>query len=125
MYINLNKALHRIKWAHKAWYERLTSYLLTKSFKRDGIDKTLFYQCIKKGILVSQVYLEDIIFGSTLDSHARWFANIMSNKAGMSMIGELTMFLCLRIQQLKEWISLSQKINIWQDLVEMYGLKDS
>ncbi|GJW63419.1 putative ribonuclease H-like domain-containing protein [Tanacetum coccineum] len=59
------KALYGLHQAPRAWYETLANYLLSNGFKRDKIDQTLFIKKQKGDILVVQVYVDDIIFGST------------------------------------------------------------
>nr|GEW88739.1 hypothetical protein [Tanacetum cinerariifolium] len=59
------KALYRLHQAPKAWYETLANYLLENSFQREKIDQTLFIKKQKGNILLVQVYVDDIIFGST------------------------------------------------------------
>ena len=63
----LDKALYGLKQAPRAWYETLAQFLLENGFTRGTIDKTLFY--INKGndLLQVQIYVDDIIFGSTND----------------------------------------------------------
>nr|GEU72129.1 putative ribonuclease H-like domain-containing protein [Tanacetum cinerariifolium] len=58
----VEKALYGLHQALRAWYETLSNYLLENGFKKGTIDKTLF---IKNDILLVQVYVDDIIFGST------------------------------------------------------------
>nr|GEW32146.1 hypothetical protein [Tanacetum cinerariifolium] len=59
------KALYGLYQAPKAWYETLASYLLENGFQRGKIDQTLFIKKQKRDILLVQVYVDDIIFGST------------------------------------------------------------
>ncbi|GKB91171.1 putative ribonuclease H-like domain-containing protein [Tanacetum coccineum] len=59
------KALYGLHQAPRAWYETLSTYLLENRFRRGTIDKTLFIKKIKNDILLVQVYVDDIIFGST------------------------------------------------------------
>nr|GEY03556.1 hypothetical protein [Tanacetum cinerariifolium] len=59
------KALYGLHQAPRAWYETLSTYLLDNGFRRVTIDKTLFIKKIKDDILLVQVYVDDIIFGST------------------------------------------------------------
>nr|GEU61683.1 hypothetical protein [Tanacetum cinerariifolium] len=51
--------------ALRAWYETMLAYLLDNGFQRGKIDKTLFIKRHKGDILLVQVYVDDIIFGST------------------------------------------------------------
>nr|GEW58287.1 ribonuclease H-like domain-containing protein [Tanacetum cinerariifolium] len=59
------KALYGLHQAPKAWYKTLSTYLLDNGFRKGTIDKTLFIKKIKDDILLIQVYVDDIIFGST------------------------------------------------------------
>ncbi|GJW89631.1 putative ribonuclease H-like domain-containing protein [Tanacetum coccineum] len=61
----VKKALYGLHQAPRAWYETLSTYLLDNEFQRGKIDKTLFIKRYKGDILLVQVYVDDIIFGST------------------------------------------------------------
>ncbi|GJZ07120.1 putative ribonuclease H-like domain-containing protein, partial [Tanacetum coccineum] len=61
----VEKALYGLHQAPRAWYETLSTYLLDNGFQRGKIDKTLFIKRYKGDILLVQVYVDDIIFGST------------------------------------------------------------
>ncbi|GKB78639.1 putative ribonuclease H-like domain-containing protein, partial [Tanacetum coccineum] len=61
----VEKALYGLHQAPRAWYETLSTYLLNNGFHRGKIDKTLFIKRVKGDILLVQVYVDDIIFGST------------------------------------------------------------
>ncbi|GJU84996.1 ribonuclease H-like domain-containing protein [Tanacetum coccineum] len=60
------KALYGLHQAPRAWYETLAKYLLDNGFHRGKIDQTLFIKKQKGDILLVQVYVDDIIFGSWL-----------------------------------------------------------
>ncbi|GJU55861.1 putative ribonuclease H-like domain-containing protein [Tanacetum coccineum] len=59
------KALYGLHQAPRAWYETLANYLLGNGFHRGKIDQTLFIKKQKGDILLVQIYVDDIIFGST------------------------------------------------------------
>ncbi|GKB06968.1 putative ribonuclease H-like domain-containing protein, partial [Tanacetum coccineum] len=61
----VEKALYGLHQAPRAWYETLSTYLLENGFRRGTIDKTLFIKKDKGDILLVQVYVDDIIFGTT------------------------------------------------------------
>nr|GEW36241.1 hypothetical protein [Tanacetum cinerariifolium] len=61
----VEKALYGLHQAHRALYETLSTYLLDNGFQREKIDKTLFIKRHKDDILHVQVFVDDIIFGST------------------------------------------------------------
>ncbi|GJT46150.1 putative ribonuclease H-like domain-containing protein [Tanacetum coccineum] len=102
------KALYGLHQAPRAWYETLSTYLLDNRFKRGKIDKTLFIRRDKGDILLVQVYVDDIIFGSTKKSLCTEFEKMMHTKFQMSSMGELTFFLGLQVKQKEDGIFISQ-----------------
>ncbi|GKF92545.1 putative ribonuclease H-like domain-containing protein, partial [Tanacetum coccineum] len=76
----VEKALYGLHQAPRAWYETLSTYLLDNGFQRGKIDKTLFIRMVKSDILLLQVYVDDIIFGSTKKSLCIEFEKIMHKK---------------------------------------------
>ncbi|GJT40734.1 putative ribonuclease H-like domain-containing protein [Tanacetum coccineum] len=90
------KALYGFHQAPRAWYETLANYLLGNRFKRGKIDQTLFIKKQKGDILLVQVYVDDIIFGSTNKELCTGFEKLMKDKFQMSSMGELTFFLGLQ-----------------------------
>ncbi|GKB13749.1 putative ribonuclease H-like domain-containing protein [Tanacetum coccineum] len=100
LYVKIEEdVLHQ---ALKAWYETLSTYLLDNGFKRGKIDMTLFIKRHKDDILLVQVYVDDIIFGSTKRELYNAFEKLMHEKFQMSSMGELTFFLGLQVQQKKD-----------------------
>ena len=61
----LNKALYGLKQVPRAWYERLSTFLLNNDFIRENVDTTLFIKKNNDDILVVHIYVDDIIFGAT------------------------------------------------------------
>ncbi|GJR00959.1 ribonuclease H-like domain-containing protein [Tanacetum coccineum] len=102
------KALYGLHQAPRAWYETLANYLLENGFKRGKIDQTLFIKKQKGDILLVQVYVDDIIFGSTNKELCTGFEKLMKDKFQMSSMGELTFFLGLQVQQKEDGIFISQ-----------------
>ncbi|GJZ22166.1 putative ribonuclease H-like domain-containing protein, partial [Tanacetum coccineum] len=104
----VEKALYGLHQAPRAWYETLSTYLLDNGFHRGQIDKTLFIKRVKGDILLVQVYVDDIIFGSTRKSLCTDFEQIMHKRFQMSSMGELTFFLGLQVKQKDDGIFISQ-----------------
>ncbi|GJT55675.1 putative ribonuclease H-like domain-containing protein [Tanacetum coccineum] len=102
------KALYGLHQAPRAWYETLASYLLSNGFKRGKIYQTLFIKKQKGDILLVQVYVDDIIFGSTNKELCTGFEKLMIDKFQISSMGELTFFLGLQVQQKEDGIFISQ-----------------
>ncbi|GJZ22319.1 retrovirus-related pol polyprotein from transposon TNT 1-94 [Tanacetum coccineum] len=61
----LKKALYGMKQAPRAWYDLLSSFLLSQKFTKGTVDPTLFVRREGKDILLVQIYVDDIIFAST------------------------------------------------------------
>nr|GEV12758.1 putative ribonuclease H-like domain-containing protein [Tanacetum cinerariifolium] len=78
------KALYGLHQAARAWYETLANYLLENGFQRGKIDQTLFIKKQKGDILLVQVYVDDIIFGSTNKEPCKAFEKLMKDKFQMS-----------------------------------------
>ncbi|KAJ9543717.1 hypothetical protein OSB04_023424 [Centaurea solstitialis] len=104
----LNKALYGLKQAPRAWYDTLSTFLLSKGFELGKIDSTLFLKKYPKHILLVQIYIDDIIFGSTNPKLCEKFELLMKTKYKMSMMGELTYFLGLQIKQSEKGIFINQ-----------------
>ncbi|XP_019418587.1 PREDICTED: uncharacterized protein LOC109360408, partial [Lupinus angustifolius] len=104
----LKKALYGLKQAPRAWYDRLSTFLLEKGFERGLVDTTLFIRKSENHVLLVQIYVDDIIFGSTNDILCREFSEMMQGEFEMSMMGELTFFLGLQIKQLESGIFIHQ-----------------
>ncbi|GJT53798.1 putative ribonuclease H-like domain-containing protein [Tanacetum coccineum] len=102
------KALYGLHQAHRAWYATLSTFLEKHGYKRGTIDKTLFIKRDKKDIMLVQVYVDDIIFGSTNKSWCDEFEALMKSRFQMSSMGELTFFLGLQVKQNKAGIFISQ-----------------
>ncbi|GKC66267.1 putative ribonuclease H-like domain-containing protein [Tanacetum coccineum] len=94
----LKKALYGLKQAPRAWYDKLSSFLIEHHFTKGIVDPTLFTRRHGGDILLVQVYVDDIIFGSTNLDFSKRFANLMKNNFEMSMMGELKFFLRLQVR---------------------------
>ncbi|GJW11760.1 putative ribonuclease H-like domain-containing protein [Tanacetum coccineum] len=95
----IEKALYGLHQAPRAWYQTLSTYLLDNGFQRGQIDKTLFIKRVKGDILLVQLYVDDIIFGSTKKVLCTEFEKLMYKKFQMSSMDELTFFLRLQVTQ--------------------------
>nr|GEY40861.1 copia protein [Tanacetum cinerariifolium] len=76
-------------------------------YRRGAIDKTLFIKQDKKDIMLVQVYVDDVTFGSTKKSRCDEFEELMKNRFQMSSMGELTFFLGLQVKQKEDGIFIS------------------
>nr|GEX72891.1 retrovirus-related Pol polyprotein from transposon TNT 1-94 [Tanacetum cinerariifolium] len=117
------KVLYGLHQALRAWYETLATYLLENGFQRGKIDQTLFIKKKKGDILLVQVYVDDIIFGSTNKDLCKDFEKLTKDKFQMSSIGELTFFLGLQVKQKTDGIFISQDKYV-AEILRKFGLTD-
>ncbi|GJY93684.1 putative ribonuclease H-like domain-containing protein [Tanacetum coccineum] len=85
-----------------------STFLEKHGYRRGTIDKTLFIKKDKKDIMLVQVYVDDIIFGSTRKSWCDEFEALMKGRFQMSSMGELIFFLGLQVKQKTDGIFISQ-----------------
>jgi hypothetical protein len=120
----LKKALYGLKQAPRACYERLRDFLLSKGFKMGKVDTTLFTKKLGNDLFVLQIYVDNIIFGSTNQDFYEEFGKMMASEFEISMIGELSYFLGLQIKQMMNGTFVSQGKYI-KDLLKKFGMDDA
>jgi hypothetical protein len=89
----LHKVLYGLKQVSRAWYECLSDFLIKNDFRIGKTDSTLFTRKMGKDLFVCQIYVDDIIFGSTKKFFCDEFSKIMMDRFEMSMMEVLTFFL--------------------------------
>jgi hypothetical protein len=104
----LSKALYGLKQAPRTWYARLKLFLLEHGYVMGSVDKTLFTLNHVTNFLLVQIYVDDIIFGSSSHTLVSRFQEMMKSEFQMSMIGELTFFLGIQVKQTKRGIFVHQ-----------------
>nr|GFA33077.1 copia protein [Tanacetum cinerariifolium] len=118
----LKKALYGLKKAPRAWYDELSMFLLQNHFFKSTINPTLFIRCFQDGILVVHVYVDDIIFGSTHPRYIQLFFDLMKSRFEMSMMGEMTFFLGLQVNQSPCGIFINQSKYVLE-ILNKYGME--
>nr|GEV05889.1 hypothetical protein [Tanacetum cinerariifolium] len=91
----VGKAMYGLHQAPRAWYGTLSKYLLKNGFQRGTIDQILFIIRQRGDFILVQVYVDDIIFGSSNPQLCREFEPLMHEKFQMSAMSELNFFLGL------------------------------
>ncbi|KAJ9558239.1 hypothetical protein OSB04_012853 [Centaurea solstitialis] len=120
----LRKALYGLHQAPTAWYDTLSTYLLENQFERGVIDKTLFIKKKGSDLLLVQIYVDDIIFGSTKEEMCKEFKDLMHKRFKMSSMGELTFFLGLQVKQKEDGILINQSKYV-KDMLTKFGFLDA
>ncbi|GJR59184.1 retrovirus-related pol polyprotein from transposon TNT 1-94 [Tanacetum coccineum] len=95
----VRKALYGLKQALRAWYDELSNFLMSKGFTKGTINPTIFTIRYGEDILLVQIYIDDIIFGSTNPKFSKRFEKLMHSRFEMSLMGEMKFFLGLQIHQ--------------------------
>ncbi|GJT95766.1 retrovirus-related pol polyprotein from transposon TNT 1-94 [Tanacetum coccineum] len=104
----LKKALYGLKQALRAWYDMLSSFLISQDFSKGSVDPTLFIRKDGKKLLLVQIYVDDIIFAASTPELCYLFSKIMCSKFKMSMMGKISFFLGLQISQSPRGIFINQ-----------------
>ncbi|GJV43293.1 retrovirus-related pol polyprotein from transposon TNT 1-94 [Tanacetum coccineum] len=91
----IKKALYGLKQILKAWYDRSKAFLIKHEYKIGMVENTLFTKKKSSNLIIVQIYVDDIIFGSTCQDMCDEYAKIMHDEFEMSMMGELNFFLGL------------------------------
>jgi hypothetical protein len=119
----LNKVVYSLKRAPRAWYSRLDKYLQQEGFRKGSEDNNLYIKVSQDSILLIEVYVDDIIFGSDDDRLSQNFAKDMQNEFEMSLLRELSFFLGLYICQRNQGIFISQTKYI-REMLKRFGMED-
>ncbi|KAI3683649.1 hypothetical protein L1987_84161 [Smallanthus sonchifolius] len=116
-------AIYGLHQAPRAWYETLSGYLLSNNFRRGAIDQTLFIKDEGGEILLVQIYVDDIIFGSTRKKLCKDFEILMHSKFEMGSMGELNFFLGLQVKQVPNGIFINQSKYV-KSILERFKIAD-
>lgn len=73
----LKKTVYSLKQAPRAWYERLTKFLINNGYNRGGIDQTLIVKNDIWNFMITQIYVDDIVFGGMCDTMVHHFVQQM------------------------------------------------
>ncbi|GKF31307.1 retrovirus-related pol polyprotein from transposon TNT 1-94, partial [Tanacetum coccineum] len=87
--------VYKLKKALRAWYDMLSSFLISNNFSKGSVDPTLFIRKEGNDLILVQIYVDDIIFAASTPKLCDLFAKIMCSKFKMSMMGKILFFLGL------------------------------
>ncbi|GJZ26294.1 retrovirus-related pol polyprotein from transposon TNT 1-94 [Tanacetum coccineum] len=118
----LKKALYGLKQAPRAWYDMLSSFLISNDFSKGSVDPTLFIRREGNDLILVQIYVDDIIFAASTPELCDLFAKIMCSKFKMSMMGKISFFLGLQISQSPRGIFINQSKYALESL-KKYGFE--
>ncbi|KAK1647072.1 hypothetical protein QYE76_064877 [Lolium multiflorum] len=119
----LDKALYGLKQAPRAWYEHLKELLVDRGFDVGLIDTSPTVKRVNGELFVCQLYVDDIIFGSTNKAFNDEFSKLMTDRFEMSMMGEMKFFLGFEIKQLREGTFINQAKYL-QDMLKRFKMTE-
>ena len=111
-------------YTNSKWSECLRDFLIKRGFKICKAYSTLYTKNIDNNLFVCQIYIDDIIFGSTNKKFCEEFSRTMTKRFEMSMMGELKFFLGFKIKQLKEWTFICQTKYI-KDMLKKFDMENT
>jgi hypothetical protein len=120
----LLKVIPGLEQASRKWYDTLSIFLIENGFVRGVIDKTVLSKKCKNDSILVQVYVDDIIFGSTNSNLCKRFAKLLQNNFEMSQMEELKFLLGLQVSQRTDGIFICQSKYI-RKLLKKYQLEES
>nr|GEZ70293.1 copia protein [Tanacetum cinerariifolium] len=115
----VEKAMYGLHQAPRAWYGTLSKYLLKNGFQRGTIDQTLFIRRQREDFILVQVYIDDIIFGSSNPQLCREFKALMHEKFQMSAMGELNFF---KYYRRRMYLKGHPKLGLWYPKASPFDL---
>ncbi|KAI3744682.1 hypothetical protein L1987_57771 [Smallanthus sonchifolius] len=116
----LDKDMYGLHQAPRAWYATLTEHLLANGYSRGTIDQTLFLKIMGDDLILVQIYVDDIIFGSTNDALCKEFEEVMK----MNSMGEMAFFLGLQVKQSDDG-NLIHQAKYFNDILLKFNFSDS
>nr|GEU50093.1 retrovirus-related Pol polyprotein from transposon TNT 1-94 [Tanacetum cinerariifolium] len=115
-------ALYGLKQALRAWYDMLSSFLISQDFSKGSVDPTLFIRRNGNDLLLVQIYVDDIIFVASTPELCDLFANLICSKFKMPMMGKILFFLGLQISQSPRGVFINQSKYALESL-KKYGFE--
>jgi tryptophan 2,3-dioxygenase len=119
----LLKTLYELKQALRAWYARLKTFLLAHGYVMGSVDKTLFTLNHGTDFLLIQIYMDDIIFGGSSHTLVSRFQKMMESEFQISMMRELTFFLGIQVNQMKQGTFVHQA-KYTNDLTKKFNMAE-
>nr|GEV86011.1 copia protein [Tanacetum cinerariifolium] len=119
----LDKALYGLKQAPQAWNDVISQFLIDSGFQKGLIDTTRFIKKKAKHIMLIQIYVDDIIFGSMNPKYYKKFSDLMVKRFEMSMMGEMKFFFGLQVNQFLNGIFINQS-NYILDILKRFGMEN-
>ncbi|MCH81290.1 copia-type polyprotein, partial [Trifolium medium] len=120
----LKKALYGLKQAPRAWYSKIETYFISKSFQKCPHEHTLFVKLGEKGeILIASLYVDDLILTGNDLSMINNFKRSMKKHFAMTDLGKMRYFLGIEVCQSKQGIFIHQQ-KYAAEILSRFGMEN-
>ncbi|KAL0641744.1 hypothetical protein Bca4012_102720 [Brassica carinata] len=107
--LRLKKAIYGLKQSPRAWYNKLSTTLNGRGFKKSELDHTLFTLTTPSGMIALLVYVDDIIITGSDKEGIIATKEFIKSMFEIKDLGEMKYFLGIEICRSKEGLFMSQR----------------
>ncbi|CAN7087854.1 unnamed protein product [Brassica rapa subsp. narinosa] len=107
--LRLKKAIYGLKQSPRAWYNKLSTTLNGRGFKKSELDHTLFTLTTSSGMIALLVYVDDIIITGSDKEGIIATKEFLKSMFEIKDLGEMKYFLGIEICRSKEGLFMSQR----------------
>ncbi|WZZ88611.1 hypothetical protein YC2023_117190 [Brassica napus] len=107
--LRLKKAIYGLKQSPRAWYNKLSTTLNGRGFKKSELDHTLFTLTTPSGMIALLVYVDDIIITGSDKEGIIATKEFLKSMFEIKDLGEMKYFLGIEICRSKEGLFMSQR----------------
>uniref|UniRef100_A0A803Q2E8 Reverse transcriptase Ty1/copia-type domain-containing protein n=1 Tax=Cannabis sativa TaxID=3483 RepID=A0A803Q2E8_CANSA len=104
----LNKAIYGLKQAPRAWFEKLSTALISMGFHSSQADNSLFIQANNMTCIYILIYVDDILIMGNNDEAVNKAITGLSTKFALKDLGILNYFLGIQVTKTDHGLLLSQ-----------------
>lgn len=119
----LNKTIYGLKQSPRAWYNKLSSYLIKLGFINSKADASIFFRITSSAILIILIYVDDILITGSDESLIKNLMSTLSEVFSLKELGDLSYFLGIQVARNKELMHLRQEKYI-KELLRKVQLED-
>jgi len=120
---HLNKSLHGLKQAPRAWYSWFATFLLSLGFVEAKTDTSLFVYQRGSDLVYLLLYVDDIVLTASSQALLQRIIAALQHEFSMKDLGELHHFLGMHVQRCGDGLLLSQR-QYMLDILDRAGMAD-
>lgn len=117
----MNKSLYGLKQAHRAWFDRFTTHLLSLGFMASQADTSLFYKVNGSVFVFLLLYVDDILISGNNACYIEHLICCLQREFEMTNLGNLQYFLGLEVNRTPTSLTVRQQ-KYTTDLLKSIGM---